>query len=412
MSASNSIKPFSHEVVSQSEWPADAAQRIEAALQSLDRWLGVHQYTGYDPFDGLSSFLRPLTFGTKFGRQLLLQLVKRSPFNLRPWIGVRPATSSKGMAFLARGYLRWSRLQPGNKMQNKAQHCLSWLRGHASSGYAGRCWGNHFDYQARLFYLPAGAPTAVWSSLIGQAFLDAFETLGDVDYLEEASAVSRFIVNHLPRHQDDTGTCISYVPNANIPVHNANALAAALLTRVYHHTREDELLRIAAESLAYTAGHQNDDGSWFYGEQANLHWIDNWHTAYVLDSFLDYAQATGDQRFHSACLRGWRFYRDHFFLQDGVPKYYCNRTYPVDIQSASQSIETLCRFRVWDPDALSLAVRVALWTIENMQDATGFFYFQRHPWYVNRAAHLHWGQATMLSALSLLLLNLNYETGE
>src|SRR5437588_6146759 len=411
MSASYSITS-NKELAPRSVWPPDAIPKIEAALQALDRWLESHEYMGYDPFDGLSSFLRPLTCGTKIGRQLLLQLVKRSPFNLRPWIGVRPAPSSKGMAFLARGYLRWNQMQPGTAVQNKPQHCLSWLREHASPGYAGRCWGNHFDYQARLFYLPAGAPTVVWSSLIGQAFLDAFAMLGDAIYLEEASAICRFIVTELPRHQDQTGTCISYVTHANIPVHNANAAAAALLARVYQHARETELLSIATDALAYTVGHQNDDGSWFYGEQLNLHWIDNWHTAYVLDSLLGYAQSTGNQRFHSACLRGWQFYHDHFFREDGTPKYYWNRIYPVDIQSAAQTIETLRRVRRLDDSALCLAGRVALWPIDNMQDTTGYFYFQRRPWYVNRSAHLHWGQATMLSALTLLLLNINNDPSQ
>jgi hypothetical protein len=42
-----------------------------------------------------------------------------------------------------------------------------------------------------------------------------------------------------------------------------------------------------------------------------------------------------------------------------------------------------------------------------MQDVTGYFYFQRLPRYTNRAACFHWGQATMLSALTALLLRLN-----
>jgi polysaccharide biosynthesis protein VpsJ len=385
---------------------SQARPQIVSALERLDAWIEKHQFTGYEPFDGLSSFLRPLTFGTKFGRQALVQAVKRAPFNVRPWIGIHPATSTKGMGFLARGYLRWNQLQPGKGLNEKADNCLNWLRLNRSPGFSGPCWGNHFDYQTRTYYLPANFPTIVWSSLIGHAFVDCFELTGCEADLQEARGTCEFILRDLPRYPDEKGTCISYVSHADVRVHNANALGAALLSRVYKHTHEQELYETATAALAYTAGHQNPDGSWFYGEPSNLRWIDNWHTAYVLDSFLDYEEGTGDKRFRATSMRGWEFYFGHFFRPDGCPAYYHDRVYPIDIQCASQSIETLCRFGEWNPEAVSTAVRVAEWTIANMQDSSGYFYFQRHPHYVNRTACFHWGQATMLSALSLLLLQL------
>ena len=53
---------------------------------------------------------------------------------------------------------------------------------------------------------------------------------------------------------------------------------------------------------------------------------------------------------------------------------------------------------------LRLAERVAEWTIDNMQDPTGYFYYRRYPLMVARIPMLHWGQATMFHALALLLL--------
>jgi hypothetical protein len=36
-----------------------------------------------------------------------------------------------------------------------------------------------------------------------------------------------------------------------------------------------------------------------------------------------------------------------------------------------------------------------------MQDASGYFYYRRYSrWLVNKTPTLHWGQATMLSALA------------
>jgi hypothetical protein len=406
MSASNLLIPCNNKQAFRAQLSAEAPALIETALQAVNGWLGRNQYSGYEPFDGLNSGLRPLTLGSKLGRQLLVQAVKRSPMNIRPWIGIRPATSTKGMGFLARGYMRWHKLRFEPEFRRKAGECLNWLRSNASPGYSGLCWGNHFDYQTRTYYLPAGQPTVVWSALIGHAFIDSFELSGNPSDLDDAFRICEFILRDLPRFSDEKGTCIGYVAHADVRVHNANALAAGMLARVYGHRREKELYDLAASAMSYTTGHQNEDGSWFYGEQPNLHWIDNWHTGYVLDSLLDYQSGTGDDRFQSACERGWRFYFGHFFLPDGCPKCYSDATYPIDIQCAAQSIETLCRFIDQDGQALPAAVRVALWTIDNMQDPTGYFYFQRSRRYVNRTPCFHWGQATMVSALASLLLRL------
>jgi hypothetical protein len=53
-----------------------------------------------------------------------------------------------------------------------------------------------------------------------------------------------------------------------------------------------------------------------------------------------------------------------------------------------------------DPESLLLAAKVAQWTIKNMQDQSGYFYYRRYShWLVNKTPTLHWGQATMLCAL-------------
>jgi hypothetical protein len=388
------------------------APKIEAALQRVDQWVVGHEYRGYEPFDGLSSFLRPLTFGTKLGRQILVQAVKRSPFNVRPYIGIKPATATKAMGFFARGYFRWSEYSGDDALRDRGFRCLEWLKKNQAVGFSGPCWGNHFDYQTRLYYLPKSQPTVVWSALIGHAFVDSYERFGREHDLVISRGICEFILRDLPRFADEFGACISYVSHVNIQVHNANALAAAMLARVYKHTREEELLKVAATALAYTVGHQNSDGSWYYGPGENLRWVDNWHTAYVLDSLLDFTESTQDRRFTAVMSRGWKFYFENYFLSDGCPKYYFHDTYPIDIQCASQSIETLCRFSDAYPGALTLATRVALWSINHMQDPMGYFYTQKLPRATNRTPCLHWGQATMLSALAGLLLSLTSDAKE
>jgi len=72
----------------------------------------------------------------------------------------------------------------------------------------------------------------------------------------------------------------------------------------------------------------------------------------------------------------------------------------MDIQCASQAIDTLVFFSDIDKHSLDLALKVADWAIENMQDKSGYFYYRRYgKWMVNKTPTLHWGQATMFCAL-------------
>jgi hypothetical protein len=154
-------------------------------------------------------------------------------------------------------------------------------------------------------------------------------------------------------------------------------------------------------SMRYTAQHQRPDASWYYGENYNLHWVDNFHTAYVLDCYKYYAEGTGDQTFNNKLMKGYDYWKQTFFLADGTPRYYDRKTLPLDIQCSSQAIDTLVFFHDLDPQSIELASKVAEWTIDHMQDRTGYFYYRRYsPWIVNKTATLHWGQATMLSALA------------
>ena len=84
----------------------------------------------------------------------------------------------------------------------------------------------------------------------------------------------------------------------------------------------------------------------------------------------------------------------------------CDRTYPVDIQCAAQAIETLAVFSDERPECLDQAVRVADWTIANMQARDGHFRYRDLGWTRITTPMLHWGQATMVKALAVLLSKL------
>ncbi len=392
------------EVLSESH--ADLQSQLRRSLARLQDWVEGCGYRGYEPFDGLSSWARPLTFGNLFAQRLLLQGIRQCPFNLRPLLGVHPQESTKGRGYMASGYLLLYRVTGDGQYLEKATRCLEWLDGNRVPRFSGHCWSNHFDFVSRWGSYTKDDPIIVWTSLIGQAYVEAFEITGRDWFLKIAESACDWIVS-LPREKTAKGDCLSYLAHCQSSVHNANMLGACLLARTAKHNGKQEYLRVARSAVEYTCLRQFRDGSWWYAEDPKYHWIDNFHTGYILDSLHYYMECSGDREFWPHFLQGLQYYKAHFFEDNGRPRYYHSRTYPVDIQCCAQAIDTLSLLSEHDPQSLKLAAKVAAWTICNMQDRRGYFYYRQYPLLKAKTPMLHWGQGTMFKALAHLLFQVN-----
>jgi rhamnogalacturonyl hydrolase YesR len=383
-----------------------ASLLIEDSLNRVERWVEKHNYRGYEPFDGLSSWFRPLAFGSLLGERLLLQLIRQCPVNLRPLMGVTPKESTKGRGYMAAGYVIRYRTTRNLEYLRKAESCLDWLDDHKAAKFVNHSWSNHFDFASRGGSYTNDDPIIVWTSLIGFAYLDAYEQTSNCRWLEIADSACRWIMD-LPREKTGRGNCLSYLAQVQSSIHNSNMLGATMLARTAKHTGNQEYFEVARSAMEYSCTRQLVDGSWWYAEAPKYHWIDNFHTGYNLDSLRSYIESTGDDTWRPHLRKGLEFYKAHFFEENGCPKYYHDRRYPVDSQCAAQSIETLAIFSAEDPDCLGLAVNVARWTIENMRGSDGRFFYRVYPFVKARTPMLHWAQATMYKALALLLNRLS-----
>jgi hypothetical protein len=383
---------------------AEGMRDIRNSIEKLEKWVEDNDYKGYDPADGLTSYLRPLTFGNLFLDRVLQQLIWRSPVNLRPLLGVRPLDSCIGRGYIAAAYLAMLRLTGNEAYRRKAVSCLEWVKNNRSPGFEHYSWGKMFDFASRGGRQARFEPITVWTSLIGQTFLDAFETIGDKEYLDIADSVCRWIMER-PRNETSSGCCINYTPfgRGDCTIHNQSMLAAAMLSRTAKISGNSEYISLASEAIRYTCTRQLPDGSWYYGEEPKYHWIDSFHTAYNLDALKCYMESTNDRTYEDKLRKGFAFFKDYFFDSTGRPKYYHNRLYPIDIQCASQSIETLTNFSDFDTSVLELSIKVAQWTIRNMQDREGYFYFMKYPFATLKVPMIHWGQGTMFKSLAVLL---------
>lgn len=378
-------------------------RNIYDSLMKLDRWVEKADWKGYDTFDGLSSPVAPLfTWNHPFLKQVWQQGVRRFPINLRPVLGIKPGMSTKGMGFFAQGYLKLYQTHGTKVHLEKARFCLQWLKENRCPQFRGYSWGNHFDYQSRGGNISKGTPTIVWTGLIGHAFLDAYELLGEKQYLDVAVGACDFILDELGWQEFPEGVLLRYYPNSNNLIHNSSMIGASLLARVNSVSPNTRYREMAERAIQYTLHHQNKEGAWYYGVGEKWAWIDSFHSGYVLEALAIFIRSTGATKYEPALKKGYQYFVETFFLPDGTPRYYDYKTLPIDIQCASQAIQTLVNLRDLHPDSLSIASKVANWTIANMQDKTGYFYYRKYPLMTNKTPTLHWGQATMFAALALL----------
>jgi hypothetical protein len=384
-----------------------AEQKYLNSASAVQSWVESHDYKGYEPFDGLSSPLRVLTFGNLLAERILQQAVRQSPWNFRPLIGIKPLDSTKGRGLMTLGYLMLHRATGVADYWDKATACLRWLDVHKSAKFEKHSWANYFPFSSRGGSYSKDDSIIVWTSLIAQAYMEAFEQSRDSWFLDIALSACDWIMA-LPREKTDRGDCISYFAHEQESIHNASMLGAAALARAARLTGRQDYADVARSAMRYSCLSMLPDGSWWYAEGDQFHWIDNFHTGYNLDSLKCYIENTGDMEFAGELRRGHEFYKKNFFEESGRPKYYHSRVYPIDIQCAAQAIDTLSYFAPEDPESLQLAMKVADWTIRNMQSRRGFFYFRQYPMGITgRTPMLHWGQATMFKGLSHLILRLS-----
>ncbi len=374
---------------------------LDQAIQRLLQWVEHHDYKGYEPSDGNLSPLHVLTFKLPLLERILQQVVWKSPVDLRRLLAVPMHRSTKGTGYMAWGYVVMFRSTGEARYRGRAESCFDWLLTHSSPRCAQVGWGDSFPFSSRGGRREAFEPTIVWSSLIGQALLDGYEAFGHKQYLDAVAGVCDWI-KQLPRNETRTGLCLGYTALGQSTIHNSNMLGAALLARWGRIARDAEALDLAHAAMAFSCTRQAKDGAWAYGEGDKWTWIDSFHTGYNLESLRIYLDATGDTAFAQHLERGQCFFADKFFEPDGRPRYYHDRTFPIDIQSCSQAIETLARFSDCEPRLLGMARRTAAWTLTHMQDADGHFYYRDLGWKHLKTPMMHWGQATMFKALAYL----------
>lgn len=380
-------------------------------FSKLKTYCEKHDFKGYDPFDGLNSNIFsafPFLKKSQLFKLVWIQFFKRSPINFRHIAGVKKEHNPKGLGLFLSAYCNLYKSDPNKNYLDKINYLTERIKELQSKDYSGACWGYNFDWQAKAFFQPKGTPSVVVTSFVACALLDVYEITKNEEMLRIARSACNFILNDLNRTFDDEGDfSFSYSPLDKTQVFNASLLGVRLLCRTYKYTNETLLIEESRKAVRYVCKHQQINGEWSYSPLPYHSWIDNFHTGYNLECIYTYQSISGDKSFKNNLELGLNYYLNTFFEESGLPKYYNNSRFPIDMHNTAQLIVTLSKMNELKSNK-QLVEKVLLWSVQNMFNSKkGYFYYYKERYFTIRIPYIRWTQAWMFLGLSHYQLFLN-----
>ncbi|CAH8242742.1 hypothetical protein [Vibrio aestuarianus] len=369
-----------------------------------------HQFAGYDPFDGLNSrwfntfpSLRDSLIGLCW-----IQFFKRSPINMRPILGVPEGRNPKGVALFILGMLEQYKVTGDKALLIEAESLANWLVTQCcdKAQWGTACWGYHFDWKARAFFVPKGKPNVITTIYVSRALYDLGTHLGRQDLMDIALSSADFIVNHLYTKLE-ARQFFAYIPGEMAFVHNASLWGAAWVAFVASKTGNEYYAELALKVASQSVKEQASNGSWVYGDRHHHQFIDGFHTGYNLEALYEIKKSLDTNIFDSAIELGLTYYKNNFFESDGTAKYYDNNRYPLDPHSVAQGIITLLKVGKKKEDK-ELAGKIINKAIDDLYiESKQHFLYQKTQRFENKINYIRWTQAWMYYSFSLYLKELS-----
>ena len=392
-------------------WPM-----VMDSLKSLSQWVIQEGPYGWDPYDALNSPWNQ-RLRNPYLRVALIQANMYSPVNLRPFLKVKKGIDLKGTALLTRAYAKMYRSSQDELYQEQLVKGLEFISSESlRDKFEYDCWASHYYPYVTIDknQLENNFPDIIGTSQSIIALIEGYNILRDQLLLDKAVSASHFLTDVL---YGENGQCpyfkytVSETARRIVP--NASAHALEALTSVLQVHDDNSLTDVCEKTAQALVESQRDDGSWVYSiypdRKTKREQLD-FHQGYMIDGLLSFLPFSVNKEDLITCIeRGTRYYKNTLFRHDGSSYYRHPLPYPADIHNQAQGIITFSKMTELDHHYLNYAEIIAKWTIENMQDKTGYFYYQRWPGIVNKTPHMRWGQAWMMLALATFF---EYSTGE
>lgn len=231
-------------------------------------------------------------------------------------------------AHYAMGFFQLALLLKQERYYDRGVHFLEVLEQTRCAGYQRYCWGYPFNWETVGGTIAEGTPLITTVPYVYEAFKQAYQMDGRSRWLSIMRSIAEHArVDYADSETSPSASTCSYTPHPNgaFKIVNANAYRAFLLTSAAIDFSDDRYREVGARNLNFVLESQNRDGSWYYAIDGHRHFIDHFHTCFVLKGLAKIEMLTGDPRCAAAIERGLAYYLKHLFDEEGLPRPFSRR---------------------------------------------------------------------------------------
>jgi len=394
----------------------DYPRVIAKSLIKLERYVSRENYVGWDPYDGLLAQRIPekLRRNTLAGI-ILIQLNLYSPVNLRPLLGISKGSPNKSLALFARAYLIMYTVFRRDEYLEKAVKLIRIL----SSNTSKVCSSYHFLYIAPKHYLGPSITDIICVTESLKLYVLAYEQTKNQEYFKLASRMFEILFHRLYVEKGNIAYFKYTLYEQGKMVFNVSGLALEASANFLSLEENIDIRKRYIDKLSkvilFLISHQSENGAWpysYYSDGNRYYWQIDYHQGLIVDG-LNAVLPLIPSRYlrdlvYKSLEKAVNFYMHKQFTPKGVSYYRYPIKYPIDIHNQAQGIITFSKLyrATGREEYLNQAIKIALWTIKNMQGPQGYFYAHHWGIFTNKIPYMRWSQAWMMLALSELLYTL------
>lgn len=226
-------------------------------------------------------------------------------------------------AHYAMGFAALSQVLGESQYYRRAVHFLEVLEATKCPGQQYHAWGYPFDWVGIGGTIREGTPLITTEPYVYEAFSAVYQ----IDKNEKWRQTLQSLARHVSEDYFDAETSpraarSSYTPAVEPSggVVNASAYRAFLLTKAALDFSEEKYRRQGERNMYFVLESQNPDGSWYYAMDGTRSFIDHFHTCFVMKALVKIERMTGNPDCTAAIERGVRYYVEHLFDEEGLPR--------------------------------------------------------------------------------------------
>lgn len=277
--------------------------QTEAVLGSIITQADAVQFRGIDPYDFASSKV-------KLPKALLPKVSfmnKVSPFNFRPFLGIKPSENSKSNALFMHAMVNTDY----KAYQKQVEYLFNWFKDNRSKEFEEFSVGFAFEMTLSRYQSGPGKTSLIITLFTLYAFIEYYQQSGNRDALEAILSFESLLDKHWLKYETDNELWYSYLPTQKDEVYNATAKVGRFYALLYGIQKEQRYADKIRKMLAYLARVQNADGTWGYSTKAA--YVDNFHTAFVLESIFEMNKVSPSPAAEKMFRDGLATYEAHCF---------------------------------------------------------------------------------------------------